>query len=127
MLLDEFQGMQLSNDGIHLTSGSTTVFLQYLLEAVPEGFPDPADSGLSRDERLATLEGESTSTRQLYLDLAEKLRSFVETSSLLSCRQAEMLDSTQNRSNENLLEIRGNITTMLPRVAAKSSFAYVEF
>jgi hypothetical protein len=55
MLLDEFQGMQLSNDGIHLTSGSTTSYLQYLLEAAPEGFANPADTNVSRDERLATL------------------------------------------------------------------------
>jgi hypothetical protein len=92
-----------------LTSGSTTSYLQYLLEAAPEGFPNPDESGVSRDERLAALESESTATRQLYLDLAEKLRSHVETSALLSCRQAEMIDSGVNRSNENLLEIRGEI------------------
>jgi hypothetical protein len=107
IVLDEFKNMKLSNDGVHLSSGSTTSFIEYLLEASNDVFPDPSQS--SRDERLASLEAESTATRQLYLDLAEKLRSHVETSSLLSCRQAELIDAGINRTNENLLEIRGEL------------------
>jgi hypothetical protein len=105
-ILPEFEGLKLSNDGAHLTAKATVDFLNHLMDGNAEAPPVHAD-GVSRDERLSNLENETTATRQLYLDLAEQLRSYMETSSLVSCRHAEMIDGQINRSNENLLEIRG--------------------
>jgi hypothetical protein len=105
-MLPEFEDLRLSNDGAHLTDKATVGLLNFLMEGNAEAPPDHPD-GVSRDERLANLENETTATRQLYLDLAEQLRSFTETAASMSCRQAELIDSQINRSNENLLEIRG--------------------
>jgi hypothetical protein len=53
------------------------------------------------------LEQESVANRQLILDLTEKLRSFVEVTNAVTSRQAELIDTSVNRANENQLEIRG--------------------
>jgi hypothetical protein len=107
-ILPEFDGLKLSNDGAHLTAKATVDFLTQLMDCNAEDPPEPSDA-VSRDERLSNLENETTATRQLYLDLSEQLRSYMETASLVSCRHAEMIDGQVNRSNENLLEIRGKL------------------
>jgi hypothetical protein len=93
---------ELSSDGVHLTSGSCAQLLDELLIRTP-GLPPRSSDPRS----LETLMSESAQTRQLLLDLSERVRTNEASGNSVSSRAAELIDSGTNKANESQIEIKG--------------------
>jgi hypothetical protein len=92
--------VELSSDGVHLTSSSCAQLLDELLIRGP-GLPSRSSDSTTMEALLS----ESAQTRQLLLDLSEKVRANESSGHAVSSRAAELIDAGTNKSNENQIEI----------------------
>jgi hypothetical protein len=56
---------------------------------------------------METILAETAQTRQLLLDLAERVRTNEASGNSVSSRTAKLIDSGTNKVNENQIEIKG--------------------
>jgi hypothetical protein len=101
VLGNDFQ-VELSGDGVHMTSGSCSKLLDEALLRLPGVSLPPVTN------KMAELRAESAATRELLLDLAERFRTHAASSNSMTASAAEQLDAASNRSNECQIEIRGS-------------------
>lgn len=101
VLGNDFQ-VELSGDGVHMTSGSCSKLLDEALLRLPGVSLPPVT------DEMADLRAESAATRELLLDLAERFRTHAASSNSVTASAAEQLDAASNRANECQIEIRGS-------------------
>jgi hypothetical protein len=101
VLGNDFQ-VELSGDGVHMTSGSCSKLLDEALLRLPGVSLPPVTN------EMAELRAESAATRELLLDLAERFRTHAASSNSVTTSAAEQLDAASNRTNECQIEIRGS-------------------